>query len=71
MSLAELLPAVRALTRDEKQELVRVVTEDLAKDGPLWWFKPGEVYHTGYGLHDADEAAAILQKYLEEQKEQA
>jgi hypothetical protein len=62
MSLAELLPAVRALSRAEKAELLRAVTDELAKDDALWWFKPGEEYT---GLHDAHEAAAILWNHLQ------
>jgi len=70
MSLAELLPAVRALTRDEQAELVRVVTDDLAKEDPLWWHEPGQEYDTGPGLHDAHEAAANLWAELQQRKGQ-
>jgi len=70
MSLAELLPAVRALSHVEKVELMQVVTEELAKEDALWWFKPGEEYSAGSGLHDAHEAAAILWNHLQEQKSQ-
>jgi hypothetical protein len=41
-------------------ELLRAVTDERAKDDALWWFKPGEGYSAGSGLHDAQEAAAIL-----------
>lgn len=64
MSLAELLPAVRALSHAEKVELLQVVTEELAKEDALWWFRPGEQYTAGSGLHDAREAAAILWNHL-------
>jgi hypothetical protein len=68
MSLAELLPAVRALSRAEKMELMRAVTDELAKDDALWWFKPGEEYNAGSGLHDAHEAASILYNHMQERK---
>jgi hypothetical protein len=70
MSLADLLPAVRALSRAEKAELLRAVTDELARDDALWWFKPGEVYSAGSGLHDAHEAAAILWNQLQERNGQ-
>jgi hypothetical protein len=35
MSLVELLPSARALSADEKFELIREMTQDLAKSDPI------------------------------------
>jgi hypothetical protein len=51
-------------------ELLRAVTDERAKDDALWWFKPGEGYSAGSGLHDAHEAAAILWNQLQERNGQ-
>ncbi len=69
MSLAELLPAVEALTRDEKLELVRIVNAGLDKDVTALLLEPGVVHHAGYGLHDAHEGAAALMRFLDQEKE--
>jgi len=69
MSLAELLPAVQALTRDEKLELVRIVNDGLGKDVTALLLEPGVVHHTGYGLHDAHAGAAALMRLVEQEKE--
>lgn len=71
MTLAELLPAVRALTREEKLELARIVNEELIKEDPFWWFVPGAEYHAGYGLYDETscKAAAIMLEAMKDRKE--
>ena len=71
MSLSELLPAMRALPRAEKAELLHAVANELAKDDPVWWYRPGEVYDGGSGLHDSHEAAAILMNVMHERKSRA
>jgi hypothetical protein len=55
MSLAEILPAVRALPREEQLELMRVVSAELASDSPAArddeaellarLVRPGATYH--------------------------
>jgi len=71
MSLAELLPAMRALPRAEKAELLHAVANELAKDDPVWWYKLGEAYDAGSGLHDSHEAAAILMNFMHDRKNRA
>jgi hypothetical protein len=74
MSLAEVLPAVQALTREEKAELVRIVAEQLkGEDQTLLreCFPPGVVHHTGYGLHDAHGGAEALLRALEEDRKKS
>lgn len=70
MSLAELLPAVRALTRDEKLELVRVVNDELGKDDLARLYPPGVEHHAGFGLYDeaSCQAAAKMYEMMQERK---
>jgi hypothetical protein len=73
MSLAELLPAVQALTRHEKEELVRLMQEELARNGPVESAAPsplGAECHAGYGLFDEESVrgAAVLYEAMQEQK---
>jgi hypothetical protein len=44
MSLLELLPEVRALSRIEKLQLIRVLAEDLARSEEIAPFEPGREY---------------------------
>jgi hypothetical protein len=71
MALAELLPAVEALTREEKLELVRIVNDQLGKDVTALLLEPGVVHHAGYGMHEAHEGAAALMRLLEEERRKA
>jgi hypothetical protein len=70
MSLAELLPAVKALSRDEKVEMVQFVQEELARADPATMFEQGVEYSGGHGFFDEASCAAaeILRKALEEHK---
>jgi hypothetical protein len=65
MSLAEVLPAVQALTREEKAELVRIVTEHSKHE----WIRPqaSGFYANSLGLHDerSSQGAAVLLKAIE------
>ena len=67
MSLAELMPAVQGLSREEKAELVRRVTDDWRRRMPCG-VRAGRGYDTGPGLHDAHEAAAILYKEWQDRR---
>lgn len=57
MSLADLLPAIRALPTDERRQLVHLLIDELdgppppADEVPEQWrdfFRPGAVVHAGY-----------------------
>ncbi|MGL4551358.1 MAG: hypothetical protein ACRC33_09225 [Gemmataceae bacterium] len=67
MSLAELLPAVRALTVAEKAELVRIVGDELRGTEEPTFLTPGGFYDAGFGLFDqaSCECAEDLRKSME------
>ena len=44
MSIAEILPAVDALSRSEKLQLARILIDDLANEGSPIEFKEGQIY---------------------------
>jgi hypothetical protein len=67
MSLAELLPAAHALTSEEKRSLIQAMAEDLAKDDPLTFFESGVEFPI-WTPYDCYQAAAVLERMLEEQK---
>jgi hypothetical protein len=66
MSIAEILPAVRALPRSEKLRLARLLLDDLAGEELLATLKPGQEFpiHTP---EFAPGAAAQLATLLEKQ----
>jgi hypothetical protein len=66
MSLAELLPVVDALTREEKMQLVQLVSQQLAVD-PLDLIEPGQSYPVWLADREFD-AAEVLQKLLDDEK---
>ena len=66
MSLAELLPSVRALPRSEKFRLIQELIVDLARDEGL---TEGE--YPVWSPYDAHEAAATLLRLLEQDKAEA
>jgi hypothetical protein len=70
MSLAELLPAVMALSRDEQVELVQFVQGELARAGPATLFDLSVEYSGGHGLFDEASCAAaeMIRKAVEEHK---
>ncbi len=70
MSLAEVLPAVQALTREEKAELVRIVSEELNHGGTPP--QASGYYAISFGLHDerSCQGAAVLLKAIEDHRRQ-
>jgi len=66
MTLAELLPKIRSLSRSERIEVARFLAEELAKDKCLAEIDSAYV-HTIWSQYDATEAAVILQRFLAEQ----
>jgi hypothetical protein len=67
MSLVELLPDVRSLSRDEKIQLIQLLSEELARDNPSSLLRAGETY-SDWSPHTAYDAAEILMKMLEAEK---
>jgi hypothetical protein len=66
MSIAELIPAVRALPRSEKVRLARLLLDELAGDELLSTLKDGQEFPI-YTPEFAPGAAAQLARLLEEQ----
>jgi hypothetical protein len=67
MSIAEIIPVVRALSRDEKYELAQMLLEDLANGEPPLTFKEGQVFPI-YTPEYAANAAAQLAQLLKEER---
>jgi hypothetical protein len=65
MSIAEIIPAVRALSRAEKVQLAQMLLEDLGIEKAM--FKEGQVYPI-YTPEYAPNAAAQLAKLLAEEE---
>ena len=66
MSIAEIIPAVRALSRGEKFQLAQLLLEDLAGEELPALFKEGQVYPI-YTPEYAPGAAAQLAQVLREE----
>jgi len=66
MSVSEIIPAVRALSRGEKIQLAQVLLEDLAREELPVMFKEGQVYPI-YTPEYAPSAAARLAQLLMEE----
>ena len=66
MVLTAVKQEAKALTRTEKIELIRFLSNDLLKDERLNYFTPGE-QHAAWSQFDAHEAAAALQTLLDKQ----
>ncbi len=66
MSIAEIIPAVRALSRGEKFQLAQLLLEDLAREEAPVMFKEGQVYPI-YTPEFAPGAAAQLAQLLAEE----
>ena len=67
MSLAELLPTLRELSRTEKLQLIQVLAADPAEVEDPAPLAPGKAYPlwSPYGAH---EAAAVLLKVLDSER---
>ena len=66
MSIAEIIHAVRALSRGEKFQLAQMLVEDLAREELPATFKEGQVYPI-YTPEYAPGAAAQLAQLLKEE----
>jgi hypothetical protein len=69
MSITEIIPAVRALSRSEKFRLARLLLDDLAEEELLSGLEQGQEFPL-YTPAFAPGAAAQLAKLLEEQGKQ-
>jgi hypothetical protein len=67
MSLADLLPSIRDLSRTEKLRLIQVLAIDLAEAEDPASLEPGKSYPL-WSPYEAYEAAAVLLKVLDEGK---
>ncbi|HZV04847.1 MAG TPA: hypothetical protein VE999_07170 [Gemmataceae bacterium] len=65
MSIAEIIPAIRALPRSEKFRLAQLLLDDLAREELLSGIKQGQAFPI-YTPAYASEAAAQLATILEE-----
>jgi hypothetical protein len=70
MSIAEIIPAVRALSRSEKFRLARLLLDDLAGEDLLSGIKQGQEFPL-YTPEFAPGATAQLAALLEEQRKQS
>jgi len=70
MSLVEVLPAVRMLSRGEKIRLVQLLTEELASSEEVPGLEAGQCYPV-WSPHDAYAGAEVLLQLLEKEKRQA
>jgi hypothetical protein len=66
MSMADIIPAVRELSRRDKFQLAQMLLEDLASEELPEMFKEGHVYPI-YTPEYAPNAAAQLAKLLKEE----
>jgi len=67
MSITEIIPEVRALSRGEKFQLAQFLLEDLATEDQALLFKAGQVFPI-FTPEYAPDAAAQLAQVLEEER---
>lgn len=67
MSVAELLPRVRSLSRADRVRLVEILTSDLAADEGTAIIEPNREYEI-WSPFDAFDAAETMLRVLEETK---
>ena len=66
MSIAEIIDAVRALSRSEKFQIAQMLLDDLAKEEPLPAFTEGHVFEIHTPEYSPDAAAELAQALMEE-----
>lgn len=64
MSLAEVLPDVRSLSRDDKVQLLQLLTQELSATDPSALLTPGQAYPV-WSPVDAFAAADALSQLLD------
>ena len=65
MSIAEIIPAVRALSRSEKFRIAQVLLDDLAREVLSAVYKEGHVYPIYTPEYAPDAAAQLAQALME------
>ena len=68
MSVAELFPSLRNLSRAEKLRVIEFLVQELASEEEALLLQPGATYHvwSPYNSHDAAQKLAVL---LEEDRQ--
>ena len=66
MSLNELLPTVHALSRDDRRRLLHYLVDNLAREQGVPPLEP-DVEYPMWTPYNATEAAASLQRFLDEE----
>ena len=66
MSMAEIIPAVRALSRSEKFQIAQMLLDDLAKEELPPEFPEGHVFPIYTPEYAPDAAAQLAQALMEE-----
>ena len=67
MSIVEMMPSVRALSRVEKLQLIQLIAEDLARAEESTTLVPGQTYPL-WSPERAYDAADILLRELESER---
>ena len=67
MSLAEVLPEVRSLSREDKVQLIQLLTQELSATDPTALLTPGQSYPV-WSPVDAFAAADALSKVLDSER---
>ena len=66
MSIAELIPAVRALSRSEKFQIAQMLLDDLAKEELLAALTEGHVFPINTPEYAPDAAGQLAKALMEE-----
>lgn len=69
MSLAEVLPDVRSLSREDKAQLMHLLAQELSATDPTALMTPGQTYPV-WSPVDAFAAADVLLKVLDAERAQ-
>ncbi len=70
MSLAEVLPSLKALNRSEKLRVVKILIDEITSEDEASFFESGAEYEI-WSPYDSYEAAEKSQRMLEESKPNA
>jgi hypothetical protein len=68
MTLTELLPQLKELSREDKLQAMEFLRSEIVKEAPEVVLQPGKTYEV-WSPYDAFEAANLLQKMLEEHQQ--
>lgn len=65
MTMAEIRPTLKSLSREEKRSLLEALSEEMAREEATALIDPNLTYEV-WSPFDAHEAAAALQRFLDE-----